>query len=404
MNNTKKTISLNTIDNYCFIEVKKDEIIKVINPYSDDKDNNSNMAGVIFINSKRINIPNISTEENNIIETIKCVNEGHVHIYIDIEENKNDFNFELEIGKESGEKRNIIIEYSYNKNEIANSNKSLGLNTDIASFMLLRTNPKLTGNIKLVLDSKDNMYLDTFEINSILSNYKYKHKQISPDSNYANDVRNIFSSIPNNKLFEVSEDNYNLFSTKNKLSEQYVDTYNYGAKTNTNRLYSENFALLAPLYVNNTLPDFFVVFKLDGPIEQNKFDNNTDNFKNILKKGKVIKTYDMRKDTAIGTYLRKLVKENEKINGSVFISMDNYIQNEWNGISIQRGVMTSVKESPFLFSQLKNQVDYDRFVTNGFERNGILSSKIINLEFMFDDELDNLNEDFKINRYFGLYI
>ena len=34
------------------------------------------------------------------------------------------------------------------------------------SFMLLRTNPKLTGNIKLVVDSQNNLYLDTLKTNS----------------------------------------------------------------------------------------------------------------------------------------------------------------------------------------------------------------------------------------------
>ena len=34
------------------------------------------------------------------------------------------------------------------------------VNTDMASFMLLRTNPKLTGNVKLVIDSSNNMFLD----------------------------------------------------------------------------------------------------------------------------------------------------------------------------------------------------------------------------------------------------
>ena len=45
------------------------------------------------------------------------------------------------------------------------------------SFMLLRTNPKLTGNIKLVVTSDYNLYLDTFKIsnNSILNKKEYRH-------------------------------------------------------------------------------------------------------------------------------------------------------------------------------------------------------------------------------------
>ena len=34
----------------------------------------------------------------------------------------------------------------------------------LSSFMLMRTNPKLTGNIKLVVSADDKLYLDTFKV------------------------------------------------------------------------------------------------------------------------------------------------------------------------------------------------------------------------------------------------
>ena len=83
------------------------------------------------------------------------------------------------------------------------------------------------------------------------------------------------------------------------------------------------------------------------------------------------------------------------------MSMDQYNHNQWTGISIDRGVITTATESGYSLTDVKNQVDYDRYVTNGFERNGLISSRLINLEFMFNDKE---SEDFKINRYFGLYI
>jgi len=36
--------------------------------------------------------------------------------------------------------------------------------SNMESFMLLRTNPKLTGNVKLVVSEDYNLYLDTFKI------------------------------------------------------------------------------------------------------------------------------------------------------------------------------------------------------------------------------------------------
>jgi hypothetical protein len=38
------------------------------------------------------------------------------------------------------------------------------IGTRLSSFMLMRTNPKLTGNIKLVVSADDKLYLDTFKV------------------------------------------------------------------------------------------------------------------------------------------------------------------------------------------------------------------------------------------------
>ena len=49
--------------------------------------------------------------------------------------------------------------------------------SNMESFMLLRTNPKLTGNVKLVVSSDYNLYLDSFKISndSILNKQEYRH-------------------------------------------------------------------------------------------------------------------------------------------------------------------------------------------------------------------------------------
>ena len=42
-----------------------------------------------------------------------------------------------------------------------------------ASFGLLRTNPKLTTNIKLIVDSKDRMFLESFDEVEELSDIRF---------------------------------------------------------------------------------------------------------------------------------------------------------------------------------------------------------------------------------------
>lgn len=384
-----KEIKLNNIDNYYFILLDSSAKIHVIN--------NNNYNNVIFLNSKKIKL---DEEKNKELYSEK----GYLYIFINPEESLNEFNFLVKI---EYEKETIEYAFSYSPKSIFKidkntSTKSLLLNSDRASFMLLRTNPKLTGNIKLVVDSKNNLYLDTFKINSILSNKLYRHRQVSSESSYSNDIRNIFSSISKRELFEISNDNRNMFDMKNKLSQQYIDTYFYGAKTNYDELYDENFSLFAPLYLNNDLPDFFLIFKLDGVIDKNEtFTNSTERLKYFIENGKIIKSFDLRNNTTIGKYLRNIIKENENHSTSVFLSFNDYIPNQWSGISIDRGIVANINESSYSLSQVNNQVDFDRFVTGGFERNGLISSHLINLEFMFND---NSSESFSINRYFGLYV
>jgi hypothetical protein len=211
---------------------------------------------------------------------------------------------------------------------------------------------------------------------------------------FCNDVRNAFKDIPKNELYKVSDNNYDLFSVRNELHEQYIDTYFYGVKNNYDKLYSENFALLAPLYINNILPDYFLIFRVDNAIDRDSYkEEDIDKFKKIISNGKLIKSFDLRENSELGNYLRNIQKDITQYPTSIYLSMNQYNHNEWTGISVDRGVITTATESGYLLSQVKNQVDYDRYVTNGFERNGLISSRLLNIEFMFND-LDS--EDYKI--------
>ena len=395
-------IDLSSIYNYYFIPIEEDNTEIILNA---EKNFISKKGNTIYINSKKINL--FFTEENvneYIEKTIsKSEKKGYLFIFIENEKNSN-FIFEIKLNNKKTYRFNYTKTFLWNENETHYYN-NLPLNSDRSSFMLLRTNPKLTGNIKLVVDSNNKMYLDTFKINSTLSNNLYRHKQISYESSYSNDIRNVFSSIPKRELYEVPENAFGIFDIKDKLSQQYNDTYFYGVKNNEDNLYSENFSLLAPLYLNEELPDFFLIFKLNGPRNENDNINitstPTDKLKRFLIDGEIIKTFDLRSNSPIGKYLRKIVEENKKHPSSVFVSYNDYVPNKWNGISIDRGIVNSVNESCYMLSQVNNQVEYDHFITNGFERNGLINSHLINLEFMFNDEN---GEDFSINRYFGLYV
>ena len=128
---------------------------------------------------------------------------------------------------------------------------------DDTSYSILRVNPKLTGNVKVVVDSESNMYLDTFKVSLGLSQNKYRHIPINPSEYYGRTLMSKMRFIPTDDFYKIEDSCYDLFATANDLNEQYYDKYNYGVRTNTDKMYSENYALLAPLCIRKVLPDFF---------------------------------------------------------------------------------------------------------------------------------------------------
>ena len=65
---------------------------------------------------------------------------------------------------------------------------------DKASYSVVRTNPKLTGNVKVVSDGTD-IYLESFSANTRLSSQRYKAFKVDGSNTYDQDVFRFFNSI-----------------------------------------------------------------------------------------------------------------------------------------------------------------------------------------------------------------
>jgi hypothetical protein len=79
----------------------------------------------------------------------------------------------------------------------------------------------------------------------------------------------------------------------------------------------------------------------------------------------------------------------------------------WKGIDVARGLITNMMESSYFKTQvLKGDVAvqerFNNYIINGYERNNVLYPYILNLEFLFNDELGG--DEFSMHRYFGLYL
>ena len=76
---------------------------------------------------------------------------------------------------------------------------------DKASYSIVSTNPKLTGNVKLVSNGTD-LYLESFSANTALSSSSFKAFKISGKDTYDRDVWKFFQGgkFPANLSYEVS--------------------------------------------------------------------------------------------------------------------------------------------------------------------------------------------------------
>lgn len=273
-----------------------------------------------------------------------------------------------------------------------------------SSATLMRTDPLLTGNVKLTVSSNGDLSLNSLDANSILSNVKYKNFKVNPRSSYASDLYRFLDNgqMTADALYEVKENDYSY--TKKDLFEQTDDFYQYGASQCTSEFYDEEFQFFAPLLLMKKIPEFFVIFRVKHPVSKASYLGKNDNeiLKEMLEEAEVFKTFDMRADTKLGMYLRSITENARFSEDMLNVSFDQFSLSMWKGIAYDRGSYTQRGEFIYDTITRDNKIKaIDKFITEGFKRNKIVTQNIINLEFLFDDDEADL---YSINRYFGLYV
>ena len=307
--------------------------------------------------------------------------------------------------------------------------------TNKTSYSLLKTNPKLTGNIKMVVDSKGDIFIETIDAKPELTRNKYKRVKLDLENNWSSSIYNFFNkgSIPKSILYAL-KDNEDFYSIKTDFSKQYYTDYQQGTKPKISKLYDEQISYFAPIWLEpNDIPEHFAIFKIPEPVSvstknevnsfnadiekqiynTNYFDTFPDSgisgatasdyfFKTVLSKAKLHKVFDLGPSSTLGKYLRNHINDIEIPESSLTIDWNINSNSTVNGISLEKSGFA--KESLEIFSEAfpvdRTVTEFDNFITNQFENKGIVHPNIINLEFLFDDEED---PDFTINRYFGIY-
>lgn len=268
------------------------------------------------------------------------------------------------------------------------------------SFSILRTNPKISTNVKLVVDSMGDIFLSSFDANRTLSDSRFKKFPVNYLGEYSKDISNFFNGVSLSEIFETKRE-YSDLAAYSDYSFQYEDTYVSGVASNTLKVYGEQYKIFAPIWLNKKIPSKFVIYRSDN-IKNDETSQNTI-LNDILHEAEIVKVFDLSKESKIGTYLHNHNNHDNKVKSPLNVTFGEDSSISYNGIDVVKGGF--VKKIDDLhrtyISRDNTEIHSNSITTSGFEKNGIASSDLINLEFMFDD---SSAEEFKIYRYFGLFV
>jgi hypothetical protein len=347
-----------------------------------------------------------------------------------------------------------------------------------SSFGVLRANPRISGNVKITVDSSNGIWLNSIDSNPEMSNSAYKGFRISTDSSFDKDIYRFFKEgkTPPQSVFGLIGENDPVQNQINDLSGVYNFFYSSGVSPLISDRYTEDFTYLAPLWIGDDIPDYFVIFKVNDPIDYtyqipvttlevgkiykvlqdstvntndpsylpykvssgtstyvdgnvftatslsfnvvqgsgsvilldalynlNSVEDSENHFYDkILPKATVVSTFDLTEDSDIGKYLRNIKNTPGYTDSLIDVRFEDNQLTTFNGVNYTVGIFD--KKGDYLFDYYETpetQIGFEDFITNGFRNNGIISYKLLNMEFLFND---SDSDDYTINRYFGLYV
>lgn len=273
---------------------------------------------------------------------------------------------------------------------------------DNVSEMLLRANPKLSTNIKLMTNGVFVM-LESFDACKEISGSKFKNVKTYSKGNYKKDVARFWKNIEPGFAYNVLQE-YDDISVKTSFDRQYETFYWSGCEYIDSLEYEEAYGILAPLWLDDKIPERFVIFKVNDPsyweyLSKHETIKDLDFKTDILDKCEIIKTYDLSESTNLGSYIRRHYNQEGFPSSPITMDEEGII---FNGIGYETGEFTSVKETcgDRMWRHDETVLEFDEYLTSGFERNKLIVANILNLEFLFDDPNA---EEFTFSRYFGFY-
>lgn len=254
---------------------------------------------------------------------------------------------------------------------------------------LEQTNVRMSGNIKCIITEDERTGFESIDSTPDLTSLEYKGFEANVSQGYLMNLQIFANKLKKlNQLYSVTS----MQPSTTKFSEQLNTIYNYGAYRQQNDMFNKGgIRFFAPLFTYGELPERFIIIRMSS---------NTFEHKNLATSGDIIASYDLRKGTKLGDYLRTLT-ENEQFRKSCF-ETDLETGFGWHGINPFSGYLHTAYEHN-IESYLANErtlLEQDNAMTNGWMRNNLICANILNLEFCFSD----INAKYGFNTYIGLYV
>jgi hypothetical protein len=275
------------------------------------------------------------------------------------------------------------------------------------SFSILRTNVALTTNVKIIIDSNYNLFLESIESSPELESSGLKKKRFNKDNFFDELLPYYWNGVPTEISYLVKNlgDVDTMYS---EFSNQYDNTYFMGAQNiQNNKGYVEEYEYFAPLYIfPHSIPKYFIIFRVDGPGIMN---SSSENFRqSFLSKFKVVKIFNLTDQTPLGEWINRNFTENKNFPPAPLdVDFKKLEFTRWWGIDYETGGYTY--KPLYLentYSKENSIYDFEKIFTNGWKLNKVIFPNILNFSFLFDDSPSTPTDyrKWSINRYSGFYV
>jgi hypothetical protein len=276
------------------------------------------------------------------------------------------------------------------------------------SFLLVRTNPALTGNVKLVVSSDYKLYLESFDINKSLSQDRFRHFEIKKEEYYKEVIPHFFKDVESNAIFEI-KDNRDASEMHTDYRLQFDDRYYSGAFFTEDTWHQEEYEYFAPLYLKpNKLPKNFIILRVDGAGMLNE-ESNAGNFRaNIVDKWKFVSMFDLTPESDLGMWLhRNYIKDEGMPKHPLYVKHGEAELSEVSGIDVKFGGWATRYTNLHDFQTQNTPIfKTEEYITKLWENQNVLYPHILNMKFLFNDTpaTHTSLKPYTLNRYVGFYL